>query len=82
MKQYVWLADDASNSSSETDNNDGYVSLCQQVTEAGLEFRKAVPMDENRFFHAVSDQLERVSGQKYNANELRKQCVDYLRQNG
>ena len=81
LKQYVWLADDASNSFSETDNNDGYVSLCQQVTGAGLEFRKAVPMDGNCFFHAVSDQLQRVSGQKYTAKELRKQCVDYLTQN-
>ncbi|XP_078573125.1 caspase-2-like [Branchiostoma floridae x Branchiostoma japonicum] len=58
-----------------------YNRLARHVAESLLTFRDEVPGDGNCMFHAVADQLLRTEGRRISHVELRKQVVDYLRQN-
>ncbi|XP_035689686.1 uncharacterized protein LOC118424981 [Branchiostoma floridae] len=60
---------------------DTYTRLARHVVQSGLTFRDEVPKDGNCMFHAVADQLFRTEGRRVSHGELRKQVVDFLRQN-
>ena len=59
--------------------------LLANCQEAGLESRGKIPKDGNCFFHAVADQLSLVDGGgnpvPTKADQLRKDVIDYLRNN-
>jgi hypothetical protein len=56
--------------------------LPQLVVFSGLKFRGKIPSDGNCLFHAVSDQLQRVSARPmYNHSELRALAVKQLTDN-
>ena len=53
--------------------------LDQQVQDAGLCYRGDTPMDGNCFYHAISDQLERLGQPHQSHGSLRENVIMYLR---
>ena len=52
--------------------------LMDNITRSGMKFRAETPGDGNCFFHAISDQLDRLQLPAKHAKELRTMLVKYL----
>lgn len=79
---FKWLSGDAVDKHKNAEEMSEKEKLDVEVQSAGLQYRDPpTPKDGNCMFHAISDQLARLSLTLKTPSELRSSVVHYLRDN-